>query len=243
MTPDLALQLGLIFMVATIVATVAGFGNALVAMPLLIELVGVRAASPMMAMAGLFTWVFLFIRLRHSISVGLMARVIAMSLLTVPVGVAFVSRGPEVWLRTALGVITVAYVLYRFSGRRPPALEHNGWAYAVGLIGGILSGAFNTAGPVLVMYGNARGWEPDEFRSNLAGYFISNLVLVNLTHHLSGNITEIVWKGALVAVPFLVIALFAGTRLAGRINRDQFGRIVLWLLLVLGVRLAFSWLF
>jgi uncharacterized membrane protein YfcA len=243
MTPDLAIQLGLIFMVATIVATVAGFGNALVAMPLLIELVGVRSAAPMMAMASLFTWVILFIRLRHSISVGVMARVITMSLLTVPLGVAFVSRGPEVWLRTALGVITVAYVLYRFSGRKPPTLEGNGWAYGVGLVGGVLSGAFNTAGPVLVMYGNARGWEPDEFRSNLAGYFISNLILVNTTHYLSGNITEVVWQGAVVAIPFLILALIFGTRLAVRINRDQFSRVVLWLLLVLGIRLALSWLF
>ncbi len=243
MTFELAVQIGLIISVASVVATVAGFGNSLVAMPLLISFVGVRTAAPLMALAGLLTWAIRFVVLRRQVRYGLIRQVIAASLVTIPVGVAFVSYGPEVWLRTTLGVMTVAYVVYRWAGRKVPSVEAPAWGLGVGAVGGVLSGAFNTAGPVIVMYGDARRWAPDEFRANLALYFFTNLIMVNATHAVAGNISEVVWAGFLVSVPFVIGGLWIGTRLVRRVNRDRFSQIVLILLLALGLRLALSWLF
>ncbi len=113
----------------------------------------------------------------------------------------------------------------------------------MGAVGGVLSGAFNTPGPVIVMYGDARRWSPDQFRSNLALYFLANLVMVNATHIAAGNVDDLVWAGFLVSVPFVLGGLWIGASLARRLNRDRFSQIVLFLLLALGLRLALSWLF
>ena len=242
MTPELALQIGLVIAVASVVATVAGFGNSLVAMPMLIGLVGVRAAAPMMALAGLVTWIVRFVMLRGQITPAVVWRVILASLVTIPLGVAFVSNGPEVWLRTALGLMTVSYVIYRWSGRKAPAASGSGWALGVGAFGGVLSGAFNTSGPVIVMYGDARRWNPNEFRANLAAYFMANLVMVNATHYAAGNITSLVWEGFLVSIPFVIVGLVAGNLIARKVDRDRFGRLVLLVLFLLGARLALSWI-
>ncbi len=239
---DLAIQISLVIGVAAVVATVAGFGNSLVAMPLLIGLVGVRAAAPMMALAGLATWLVRFWQLRSSTTWSVVWKVILASLTTIPLGVAFVSYGPEVWLRTLLGIMTVGYVVYRWLGRKPPPADGNRWANGVGAAGGILSGAFNTSGPVIVMYGDARRWSPEVFRANLAAYFAANLLMVNLTHLVSGNITPVVWQGFLAGLPGGFAGLLAGMVIAPRVDRERFSQMVLVLLFILGVRLALSWL-
>ena len=48
---------------------VSGFGSALVAMPILAGLVGVRTAAPLVALIGLVIEFFLLIRYRHALQV------------------------------------------------------------------------------------------------------------------------------------------------------------------------------
>lgn len=243
MTAELAILLILVFFAATVVATVAGFGNALVGMPLLIPLVGVRTAAPMMACVGVVTWTVLAVRNRQEISGAVVWRLIGASLLFVPVGILLVSKGPEVWLRTALGVVAIGYVLYRWTGYEAPRLTAGRWTAGFGAMGGVLSGAFNTAGPVVVIYGDTQRWPPDRFRANLAAYFISNLVVTAAGHVVAGNVTADVLQGAAVAVPAVAVGLVVGAWFARRIDPLAFRRVALGLLLVLGIRLSLSWLF
>lgn len=111
---------------------------------------------------------------------------------------------------------------------------------ATGLVAGLLGGAYNTSGPPLILYGDARGWEPAEFRGNLQSLFLLNDALVITGHLVAGNVTPVVLYGYLLALPGLGLGFLLGGRLARRLPPERFRLLVQVLLLVLGVRLLLS---
>jgi uncharacterized membrane protein YfcA len=240
-TIETALVVAAVFLLATTVAAVAGFGNSLVAMPMLIGLVGVRTATPLMAIAGLFTWLMLSARATRAVDRAVWP-LIASSIALTPIGVIAVTFGPEVWLRTALGAVTIAYVVYRWTGRHAPRLGGRRWAMFFGSLGGVFSGALNSSGPIVVMYGDTQRWAPTVFRANLAVYFTANLVAVTIGHLVAGNVTAPVLVGAAVAVPAVLVGVAIGSVVARRISGELFARLTLALLAVLGLRMVTSWL-
>jgi hypothetical protein len=106
-----------------------------------------------------------------------------------------------------------------------------------GFVGGLLGGAYNTSGPPVVVYGNCRRWSPQEFKSNLSGYFVVNSVMVVSTHWLSGNFTPEVTSNFLLALPALLLGFLFGQGMDKWLNPELFRKIVLVLLVLLGARL------
>jgi uncharacterized membrane protein YfcA len=228
---------GLIIFVAIFVQTVAGFGMALISMPLLIGLFGIRVAAPLVALVGLVVEMGLLLHYREALSLKAVARLAAASLVGIPVGLFAARLADERLVTALLGFLVLGYVAYAAFSPRLPGIEGRGWAYLFGLFGGLLSGAYNTGGPPVVIYGNLCHWEPGEFKSNLQGYFLFNSVVVAAFHALAGSYTSPFWGFFLVALPAAGLAMLAGFRLDRRINPAAFRRIVLILLLVVGIRL------
>ena len=237
------LLIGLIIFAGTFVNSVAGFGMALVAMPFLISILGIRSAVPLMALVGFSVLFFLAIRFRQALSFGMVWRLSISSWVAIPLGVQILAKVPERITLTFLGVVIVLYVLYRAFKLPMPALTNPNWAFLFGSMGGLLSGAYSTSGPPLVTYADARRWSPDEFRSNLSTYFLLNTIFTIIVHYFSGNLTEIVIKSWLWALPFMAAGLALGYYMDRFIDRERFSKIVLTLLFIVGGQMAFSWLF
>ena len=139
-----------------------------------------------------------------------------------------------------LGFILVSYSIYALITPKLPELKPPAWAFGFGFLGGLLSGAYNVAGPAAVIYGNCRGWRPDEFKSNLQAFFIVNDLTVLLSHTLAGNLTPTVWSNYLIALPAIGLGIFIGLKVDRRIDPATFKKIVLVLLIVMGARLIIS---
>ena len=122
-------------------------------------------------------------------------------------------------------------------GPRLPQLRQPAWAYGFGFLGGVLSGAYNTSGPPVIIYGTCRRWEPTTFKGNLQAYFLLNSFFTLSAHLISGNFTAVVWQNYLWAVPGVALGLVAGKWVDGRLNPVQFRQGVLVLLVLLGIRL------
>jgi hypothetical protein len=89
----------------------------------------------------------------------------------------------------------------------------------------------------MIIYGNCRGWDSDEFKSNLQGLFLVNDAIALVNHGLVGNLTPIVLKSYLWVLPVIALGLLAGTRLDHILNPQRFRKLVLISLVVMGVRL------
>lgn len=232
--------IALVVFFAAFMQSLLGFGGALIAMPLLATLVGIHTATPAFAIVGTLATLLNAIRWRSHTSRPDLIRLIVPAVLGIPLGIGILARVDSAVVTHGLGVLLLIYVGYHLLGFVLPPLQHPAWAYATGFSSGVLSGAFNTGGPPVIVFASTRQWSPDQFRGNLQTYFLIISLFLVTGHWLSGNLTGHVWHTALIGIPALVAGQFAGSRLCGRVKPDVFRRLALVLLLLLGLQLLFS---
>jgi uncharacterized protein len=226
----------LVVFFAVITQTLTGFGAGLVSMAFLPGILGVRTAAPMVALITGTLELILLIRFRTAFNLKAVWRLAVTTLIGLPIGVWALRGVSEKILLPILGVVMAGYALYALFNFKLPRLEHPGWAFLTGFLSGILSGAYSVGGPPVIIYGNCRGWEPDEFKSNLQGFFLLNDSLAILLHGIAGNLTPAVKTGYLWALPVIGLGLLAGAGLERLVNPHTFRKLVLILLVIMGVR-------
>jgi uncharacterized membrane protein YfcA len=233
--------IGAIVFVAATQQVLSGFGFALVVMPLLTLLIGVKTAAPLVALTGLTLYVINALRLRRAVNLCRVVRLGAGSLLGVPVGVWATGAVDERIVKGVLGAILVGYALYTLA--RPEVrtgawLRTPGWIYPAGFLAGCLGGAYNTPGPPVIIYGSLRGWPRDEFRAVLQAFFLVNAALVVASHLAAGHLTGPVLRLYGIAVVALGAGVWVGTRLDRWVSPQRFGGLVATMILILGASLV-----
>jgi uncharacterized membrane protein YfcA len=234
------LLVGMIVLAAAFIQSLSGFGSALVAMPLLLPMLGPEGAAPLMALVSGALQVVLLARYRQSLSLGAVWRLALASVLAIPLGVFLARLVPERLVFGLLAAVLVGYALYALLGLGMPAVRHPGWAFAAGAAAGLLGGAYNTDGPPVIVYGSCRQWPPQEFKSNLQGFFMVNNAVILASHAVAGNLSlgAPVWGNFLAALPALAVGAAAGLSLDRFVNAGLFRKIMLGLLVALGLRLG-----
>ena len=162
-----------ILFVSTFTRSALGFGDALIAMPLLALVVGIQVATPLTAFAASTIAITILITgAWRKVDIKAAWRLIISSLIGIPIGLYFLKTAPEPVIKGALGAILIAFGLYNLIAPKLPTFKNEKLAYIFGLIAGILGGAYNTNGPPVVVYGTLRGSSPESFRSTLQAYFL-----------------------------------------------------------------------
>ena len=233
-----AIGIGFTFALAAFIHTTAGFGSALIAMALLVPLIGLSAAAPLVAMIVLPLQIFIVWRYSDQLSFKAVRAMLLTLLISTPIGIWGLAWLNEDILLPALGVIILAFVAYNASGKKQFLLDEKyRWTLIFGLASGILNGAYNSGGPLIVMYYKSRGYPPDEFRANLQTTFIIATLFVIIAHFIQGNITGEVLDYYAFAFPGMCVGFSVGVLTVRFINTEVFNWIVLGLLAVLGLQL------
>ena len=231
------LYTNLIIFVGCFTQSLSGFGLALVTMSLLPSLIGLQTSAPLVAMVGLVLEIIMVVRYREVLQVKSISRLLIASLVAIPIGVIYFHKLDEKIALLVLGLVVILYALYGLIGFRLPDLKHTAWPWIFGFTSGLLGGAYNVAGPPVIVYGNSRKWPPMEFKSNLAGFFLIGSSVVTFTHWLNGNITSNVLSLFLRTLPALLLGFVLGQFLDRWLNPELFRKIVLVLLVILGMKL------
>lgn len=241
-TIQVALVAAILFL-SSFVRSAVGFGDALLAMPLLTLVLEVQQASPLAALVG--STIALTILLQDWRSIDLQAswRLIVASMPGIPVGLLLLKTAPESVVKAILGVLLVGFGLYQVAGPRLPPLQRRGLAFPFGFAAGILGGAYNTSGPPVIIYGALRQWSGERFRATLQGYFLLTGLLILIGHGLSGLWTTAVLRQYLIVLPIVLLAIGIGGRVNRRLPGERFHRIVYLCLIAIGLFLVFSCLF
>lgn len=219
---EINLYIILIIACASFVRGAVGFGDALVAMPLLAFVVPVVVSAPLMALSALLmAGVLLFKEWQHlEFRPAAMLTVCAMA--GVPVGNMILGMGNERVITIILATIVFLFALWSIKRPTGMLLKTNKSAPLFGLISGILGGAYNIAGPPLVVYSTLRNWSPLQFRSMMQAYCIVGSVWVVSFHAMNGRVTKFVLMHFALALPVLIVATMAGQRLTRNMNKDRF---------------------
>ena len=228
-----------VFFLASTLRAAVGFGDALVAMPLLTMAIGLQLAAPVVAIVALVTSAAILLRTWRHVSLAEAWPLIAGGAVGLPIGLVLLSRAPESAMKIVLGVLIAA-----FGAARPllPALElrRGGLAPAgvAGFVGGILGGAYNMNGPPVVVYGALRRWPVDRFRATLQSYFLPSSAMIAAGHALAGLWSRDVLVYSAIAMPAMLAGIAFGRRLSRRLRPDRFELTISLLLIVLGTTLV-----
>jgi uncharacterized membrane protein YfcA len=233
---EILLVMGVVFL-ALFTQSLSGFGLALVSMPLLVPFLGIHTAAPLVAFIALVGELILLAYYRADLNIRVVWGLAAASVIGTPLGVLLLRYAPERWVLGVLGFVVAGFALYALLNFKLPRLEHSLWGYTAGFLAGVLGGAYNTAGPPVILYGNCRRWSRDSFKSNLQGFFALNSIVILLSHFVAGGFTAEVWRIMPFGLGAAVLGIIAGLRLDKRLNPETFRKVVLVLLLFLGIRL------
>jgi uncharacterized membrane protein YfcA len=219
---------------AVLVRTVWGFGDGMLALPLLTLVIGFDQAAPLMAMLSAVIAVQLLHEQPQLVDKPGIARLVLGAVLGVPLGLYLLVGMPVAWAHGLLGVLLTGFSLWSLFGRR--ALRLRGWwlDIAFGILAGACSAAFDIAGPPMLIYAAARGWSADELRVNLQAVFLPLSLLTLGGHAIAGLWTREVVTLAAIALPIVVLGLYVGPRV--RVRVEQAGAWMVYLLiLTLGI--------
>jgi uncharacterized membrane protein YfcA len=222
---------------STFIRATFGFGDALLAMPLLTMLIGLRAATPLVALVAGVIAVSILVKHWRDVQFRSAWRLVLASALGIPVGLLFLKGVHESATTLVLGVGLLAYAVYGLLRPRAVALGSERAAFPFGFVAGILGGAYNVNGPAVVIYGTLRRWPPATFRATLQGYFLLTNVLIMAGHCAAGLWTRPVLGLFLRALPVVVVAVLVGERLHRAISPGRFERAILVLLAVVAALL------
>jgi len=225
---------------AAMIQTVAGFAFALIMMPIVTLILGVRTAAPLVAMTALTLYAVNSLRYHAWLNLGEVWRLGAAAAAGVPVGIWMVANVRESIVKLLLGVILIGYGLHGLTRPRVlrPCSPH--WAYLAGFMSGSLGGAYNTSGPPLAVYGSLRQWPKDEFRAGLQSLFFVSGALTVISHAVANHLTStVLWLYAWTP-PVLLLGILTGRWVDRCVDKERFRILVLVMILLLGVSLALN---
>jgi uncharacterized membrane protein YfcA len=228
-----------IVFVATLVRSTFGFGEALVAVPLLALIMPLDSAAPLAVLLSITVAAAALAQDWRMVQWPGATRLVLATLVGSPLGLLLLTRAPERIVVGLLGLVILAFSAFSLTARVSLHLKDDRLAWAFGFAAGILGGAYGMNGPPLVVYGTLRRWPPQHFRATLQGYFLPASVVVMFGYWTAGLWTSSLTRQFLLVLPAAVAAIALGRVLNRRLSPHAFIRYVHAALAAIGIALLF----
>ena len=215
------IQVLAVLFLATFIRSALGFGEALVAVPLLALTLPVQVAAPLAVLVSITVAVVVVIQDWRNVHLRSAGRLVLSTLFGIPLGLLMLKTVPESIVKRILGAFIIAFAIYSLAGRKPQ-LHSDRLAPLFGFAAGILGGAYGMNGPPLVVYGVLRRWQPGQFRATLQGYFLVASIVGMVGYAITGLWTRTVSAYFLLSLPLALFAIFLGHAIHRRLSGARF---------------------
>ena len=236
--PDaVSVRILLIVFVASLIRSTFGFGEALIAVPLLALVIPITVAAPLAVLLSVTIAAIVVVQDWHKIHLRSAGWLLAPTFLGIPLGIALLASTHQQLVKAALAVILIAFSGWFLLGRKPPQLHNDKrtWMLPFGFLAGVLGGAYGMNGPPLVIYGAMRRWSPQHFRATLQGYFLPAGLVTLAGYWMRGLCTPAVTHAYVISAPSLLPAILIGRWLNHRLHGEAFLKYVYAGLVCIGV--------
>jgi len=236
----ITVQVLAVIFVATLIRSAFGFGEALVAVPLLALLMPVEVAVPLAVLLSITVAGVVVIQDWHKIQLRSAVWLILFTLFGIPCGLLVLTMVAEAIIKATLGIIIIAFSLYCLFSRKQFELKTDRFAWLFGFGAGVLGGAYGMNGPPLVVYGALRRWSPQQFRATLQGYFLPASLVGMVGYWFAGLWVADVNRYYLLSLVPAIAAIFLGRAVNQRLDGSRFLRYIHCGLIAIGVVLVFQ---
>jgi uncharacterized protein len=205
-----------------------GFGEALIAVPLLAFFIPMQVAAPLAVLVSVTIAAVVVVQDWRHIHLQSAGWLVLSTMVGIPLGLLLLTHAPEHVMKAGLGGLILLFALFSLTGGARMQLRHDSrrWMLACGFIAGILGGAYGMNGPPLVIYGSLRKWTAQHFRATLQAYFLPASVLGMVGYLSAGMWTPAVTRDYLLCLPVMLPAVFLGRAINHRLSAAAFSRYI-----------------
>lgn len=220
---------------ATVVRTTLGFGEALVAVPLLALRLPLAIATPLAVVVSIIIAFLVVVRDWRHVELRSAVWLTLASLVGIPLGIYLLTHVSDHIAKAVLGAIIAGFGVYALRGMSSPRLADDDprWLGAAGVVAGVMGGAYGMNGPPLAIYGTLRGWSPHRFRATLQAYFLIASLVGAIGYATQGLINGQLARYLLLSLPAVACGFAVGRAIANRLRAEQFvGAVYVGLVLI-----------
>lgn len=231
---EIGLAGGIIFLAYTVFA-IAGFGTALVAAPVLAQVMPVTQVIPLLAALDFIAALRSIHQPEGEVQRGELRRLLPFMLLGIAVGTYGLVTLPSQGLALGLGLFAAYQGLRGFisRGKGTPLAPH--WGPVFGLSGGFLGAIFGSGGFLYAIYLGRRLRAPAAIRATQA-VLISVSTLSRTIGFVAVGLFDRggLWPLVVLCLPVMALGLGTGRYLGRRLSPDRFRQVINGLLLLSG---------
>ncbi|WP_243547050.1 sulfite exporter TauE/SafE family protein [Pseudodesulfovibrio tunisiensis] len=229
--------------VAAVINNIAGFGAALMAMPLVAYAIPLDIAVPsstllVLALSCQMGWSY-----RKHIQKAALQYICIGGIAGVAVGISVLQSVGNESLKLAMGLLLIAYALFSIcwpAGLRKAHAINPRWGIVAGFASTVLGALFGFNGPPLAVFVSLTGWPKETVKGVLGVCFLLTGTLI-LTGQLIAGIHSLQTVTYFaVGCPAVLLGGGVGILLSRFIGQVAYQRILLILILVAGTSVAWS---
>jgi hypothetical protein len=207
-----------------LIRSALGFGEALVAVPLLAFCVPLQVAAPLAVLVSITIAGIVVIQDWKKVHLHSTGWLVLSTLFGIPLGLWFLTSSHQRGVKVMLALIIMAFSVYSLTGKTAMELrsDSRGWLLVCGFCAGVLGGAYGMNGPPLAIYGAMRRWSAQHFRTTLQAYFLPASIIGMGGYWVAGLWVPSVTHYYLLSLPVTLPAIFLGRVINHRLRGDAF---------------------
>lgn len=225
----------IIIFIAGMIQGTTSFGFSLVALPLLGIFLPLTVIVPLLVVFSILMNSMILFEVRKDINIKSISLLIISAFVGLPIGTNILMVVDDQLLKMVVGIFITILALLMFFGVKFKVKNEKLAYIPVGLCSGILNGSVSLSGPPVILFLTNLGVGKAQFRATLTAFFwILNIATI-VTFAIKGVFTFEVVKLTGILVPSLVIGVLIGIRLARKIKDEQFRKMTIILIFVMGI--------
>jgi uncharacterized protein len=237
--PTLILVL-LIILIATIIKSAFGFGDALLAMPLLTFFINIKTIVPLVALVSFVISILILLKHWRTAYIKGLWILNLFCIIGIPFGLYFLKNADDIIIKIFLSIILIGFSSINLINPKLFELKSDKFVWIFGIISGILGGAYNTNGPPLIIYGKLKRWDSINFRAILQSVLLPTNIFIIIGQGSAGLWTLEVINYFLICIPVIFIGTILGGRVNKKLSKEKFSKFVDYLLITIGIVLLIN---
>ena len=233
---------GLVIFITHTLEAVTGFGCAVLAMPFVTALLGIRMGVMVITVLAWILALYFAVMKFRDIDWKQYGIITFFMLMGLPIGMYLFRRVDSSSLKMILALfilVVSTYQLYHLGTNKEPKAPLKTKAalpyYLLLISGGIIHGIFSSGGPLVVLYASRQLREKGSFRATLCLLWTTLNTIIIATYLIEGSFTAPIAKTTALLVPFVLAGIIAGEKIHDKVHERAFSLIVFGMLFLTAI--------
>ena len=230
-----------VILLASVILGMTGFGNALIALPLMLLFMDPKLAIPVMKGVSLLSQLAIQTIGRFPVNWTLLLALAIPATVGTFVGAAILDASDPEFLVSVVSIVVLTFSVASLIGIQAVGRGGRRFAPVVGFVAGVLGGSVTLSGPPVVLFlSQEQADDKLRFRGTLAMFFTVEITATLLSYLYFGLFGREHLLFVLKVAVSMLLGLWLGLRIFARFSNETFRRVVLasLVLLSLGILLT-----